>query len=385
VRPSVWYNGYDGLKVGMVLSGDYLLTKHVFELGAWSSTGLGQAYTPSLVKNMYSDLSFVLDYKTSLNRFIKKSNIYVQVKSLDGLDGLTIGLERKSNNDRTRFYTHLKAMLRDMPQDTVYLINSHEWGYQKLNSALHAGAEHNARYRKGTWNFQVNLRAAALTNDYDYSFVNTSAINKHELGRFGINTRFFAQMGFGTRLPQESMLYAAGANNEELMNNKYTRSMGFIPPDWGNYGPVTNHFTAGGGLGLRGFSGYLLAMKNSDGLIEYNYKGTSGFSASAEIEFGKLFRKFNPKFLKNTIKIQPYLFGDCGIININAPGKIYRFSPLMADAGIGTTFSIMRWGRLYGLKPLVIRFDMPLFLNRLPFAETDYVQFRWMIGINRAF
>lgn len=386
VRPGLWYNGYDGVKVGAVLSGDYLNTKHVFELGLWFSSGLGQAYLDSNVsKNKYNTLSFSLDYRTSTSRFIKKSNIYAQLKSLDGLDAATLGFERKSNNERTRIYTHLKGMLRDQPQDMVYLINRNEWGYQKLNSAIHVGLEHNYRYRKGTGNILLNLRSSAFTNDYDFSAATLTMVNKTDLGRININTRVFGQLGFGNRLPSESMLFVAGANNEELMNNKYTRSMGIIPPQWGDYGSTTNHFTAGGGLNLRGYSGYLLAQRTADGTLVYNYKGTTGASLCTEIEFGELFRRFNPKFLRNSIKIQPYVFGDAGTININAPGTPNVMSNIMADAGVGTTLSIVRWGSLYGVKPLTIRFDVPFFVSRLPFAEKDYLQFRWMLGINKAF
>jgi hypothetical protein len=386
VRPGLWYNGYDGVKLGAVVGGDYLNTKHVFEFGLWFSSGLGQAYLDNTVaKNKYNTLSFHLDYRTSTHRFIKKSNVYVQLKSLDGLDAATIGFEKRSNNDRTRIYTHLKGMLRDQPQDMVYLITPQEWGYQKLNSAIHLGLEHHYRYRRGTGTVHLNLRSSALTNDYDFSAASVTAINKNDLGLININTRVFAQMGFGSRLPSESMLFVAGANNEDLMDNKYTRSMGFIPPSWGSYGATTNHFTAGGGLNLRGYSGYLLAQRSEDGTLTYHYKGTSGASVSTEIEFGKLFRRFNPRFLKNSLKLQPYLFGDAGIINTNAPGTAYTMSGLMADAGIGTTLSIVRWGPLHGLKPLTIRFDVPFFISRLPYAEKDYIQLRWIVGINKAF
>ncbi len=386
VRPGLWYNGYDGVKIGAVLSGDYLNTRHVFEFGLWFSSGLGQAYLDSTVKkNKYNPLSFSLDYKTSTQRFIKKSNIYLQLKSMDGLDAATIGFEKKSNNERTRIYTHVKAMLRDLPQDMVYLINDKEWGYQKLNSALHVGVEHNYRYRKGTGNILLNLRSSAFTEDYDFSAAIITAINKTDLGKINVNTRVFGQIGFGSKLPSESMLFVAGANNEDLMNNKYTRSMGIIPPDWGGYGNTTNHFTAGGGLNLRGYSGYLLAQKNVDGTLVYNYKGTTGVSVSTEIEFGELFKRFNPKLLHNSIKFQPYIFGDAGSINTNAPGTANVMSGIMADAGIGTTLSIVRWGNLYGIKPLTIRFDVPFFVSRLPYAENDYIQFRWMLGINKAF
>jgi hypothetical protein len=386
IRPGLWYNGYDGLKFGAVLSGDYLNTKHVFELGAWFSSGVGQAYLDnSVAVNKFNPVSFLFDYKTSTHKFIKKSNVYLQLKSLDGLDGATIGFEKKSNNDRTRIYTHLKAMQRDLPQDLVYLINKDEWSYRKLNSAIHLGVEHNYKYKKTLGLIAINSRAAAFTEDFDYSAVNITAINKTDLGRVNINTRVFAQMGFGSKLPFESMLYAAGANNEDLMNNKYTRTMGFIPANWGGYGSTTNHFTAGGGLGLRGFSGYSLVQQNADGTLSYNYKGTSGASLNAEIEFGEFFKKINPRFLKNSLKFQPYIFGDAGTINTNAAGKDKVMSDLLFDAGIGSTISIVRWGPLYGLKPLTIRFDFPLFINRLPFAEQDYFQLRWMVGVNRAF
>jgi aminopeptidase N len=386
IRPSVWYNGFDGAKFGAVMAGDYLLTKHVFEAGLWLSSGLGQAYLDSTVKiNSFNKVSFFIDYKTSLNRYIKKSNVYLQLKSLDGLDAGTIGFEKRSNNNKTRVYTHLKAMLRDMPQDMVYLINDQEWGYRKLNSAIHVGLEHNYKYKRGVGTVLINLRSSAFTNDYDFSAATISSVNKNDLGKININTRLFGQIGFGNNLPSESMLYAAGANNEDLMDNKYTRSMGILPPNWGNYGNVTNHFTAGGGLNLRGFSGYLLAQKNADGSFNYNYKGATGAAFNTEIEFGELFKFMNPKFMKNSVKIQPYIFGDAGIINTNPAGTANVMSDLMVDAGVGTTLSIVRWGNLYNIKPLTIRFDVPFFINRLPYAENDYFQFRWMLGINKSF
>ncbi|MCW3077478.1 MAG: hypothetical protein JWO32_2087 [Bacteroidetes bacterium] len=399
LRPDVWYNGYDGVKFGFAASGDYLNTKHVFNLGVWLSSGLGQAYVDSssnknLVPavadstfriNGFNKISFAFNYKTSLHKFIKKSSVNLSLKSLDGLDAGVIGFEKKSNNERTRLYTFLKAMLRDMPQDMVYLINSGEWGYRKLNSALHVGMEHTYKYKRGIGNVLMDVRTAAFTNDYDFSAGSMTAINKTDLGKINFNTRVFAQIGFGSRLPSESMLFVAGANNEDLMDNKYTRSMGIVPPSWGGFGSTTNHFTAGGGLGLRGYSGYILPEKNADGTYSYNYKGSTGASVNAELEFGELFSFINPKFLKNSIKIQPYIFGDAGTINTNKPGTANVMSDLMTDAGVGSTFSIVRWGQLTNIKPLTIRVDFPFFINRLPYAEKDYFQFRWMIGVNKAF
>ncbi|MBS1652898.1 MAG: M1 family peptidase [Bacteroidetes bacterium] len=399
VRPSFWYNGYDGLKVGAVLSGDYLNKKHVFELGAWFSTGLGQAYVDSAVnkqlyptyldstfgKNKFNAISFVLDYRTAINKLSKNTNVYFQLKSLDGLKATMLGVEKKINNNNTRFYTHLKAMLRDMPQDLVYLINYGEWGYRKLNSAIHLGLEHNYFYYRGAGSITLNTRTAAFTNDYDFSAVTLTSLNKNEFKYFNINTRVFGQLGFGTRLPFESMLFVAGANNESLMDSKYTRSMGIVPPQWGGFGLTTNHFSAGGGLGLRGYSGYLLAIANPDGSISYNYKGITGASASIEIEYGKLFKFIKWPYMRQRLKINPYVFSDAGIINTNAPGQATKMSDIMMDAGAGLSVTVLKWGPLYNVKPLTIRFDSPFFVNRLPYAENNYLQFRWMLGISKMF
>jgi aminopeptidase N len=390
VRPALWYNGYDGVKAGVHLNGNYLAVKHVFDLTVWFSTGLGQAYMDSIGKsissiNSYNQISFLFNYKTSLNRYVKKSNFYLQAKSLDGLDGGTIGFDKRSNNDKTRFYVHYKAMLRDLPQDMGYLINRGYWGYQKFNSAMHVGMENAYRYKRGVGNINLNIRSSAFTKDYDFSAITLCVINKTDLGKININTRLFGQAGFGNNIPIESALYVAGANNEELMDNKYTRSMGFIPPSFGGFGNSTNHFTAGGGLNLRGYSGYLLPQVAKDGTVRYNYAGTTGAAFNTEIEFGELLKFMNFKFLKNSIKVNPYLFGDAGTINTNFTYEPWQMSDLMYDAGVGATFSIVKWGPLYNIAPLTIRFDMPLFISRLPYAEKDYFQFRWMIGINRAF
>ena len=55
--------------------------------------------------------------------------------------------------------------------------------------------------------------------------------------------------------------------------------------------------------------------------------------------------------------------------------------PELADAGVGFTYSIRA---LPKMKPLVLRLDLPLFLNRPP-ANEDYLEMRWLIGVNKLF
>lgn len=51
------------------------------------------------------------------------------------------------------------------------------------------------------------------------------------------------------------------------------------------------------------------------------------------------------------MRFNTYVFADAGTINTNSEGNELTMSSLIADAGIGTTFSILRWGNLYGIKP----------------------------------
>lgn len=381
-RPSLWYNGYDGVKVGMNLNGNYMNYKHVFDLTVWINTGAGQAYLDSGVSiNSHDPVSFLFNYKNPTDRFIKKSSVYATLKELDGLSGALLGFDKRTSNDKTRFYVQYKVMLRDVGYDLNYLVYKNEWLPGLVNSYAAFGVDHNYYYTGGTGAIKLNFRAPFFS-DYDFSAVTLSCVNKNYLGKVGIHTRVFAQYGYGNKLPYESMLYVAGANPEEMMDNKYVRSMGIFQPF--AFGAQTNNFCYGGGLNLRGYMGYLLPQVNSQGDYRYNYKGTSGAAYNMEIDFGRCFG-FLERATRQAISFSPYLFGDAGIIQTNYNYEPLAFSDVMVDAGAGAAVTINKWWKLSDLKPLTIRADFPLFLNRLPYVEKDYFMFRWMIGVSRAF
>jgi aminopeptidase N len=294
----------------------------------------------------------------------------------------SVALEKRSNNEKNKFTVQLKTMLRDLGKDLTYLIYKNHWLPGKLNNSVSLSFERDLIYKKGNGKITVGLRSPFVFSDYDYSSLNSIWITKLKFRYANINTRLFGQLGTGSVIPLESQLYVAGANPEELMENKYTRSMGFFPNfDFGN---VTNHFATGGGLNLRGYMGYLLYGGDVNGLPVYQYKGLSGASASVEMELDKLLF-LQKAIFKNTFKVTPYLFADAGVINTNQAGQSLAFSNVIADAGAGLALTIQRWWKFQTIKPLTIRADFPAFINRLPYSEKDYLQFRWMIGVNRAF
>lgn len=387
-RPDIWYNGYDGIKAGLNLNGNYMNYRHIFDATVWFNTGIGQSHLDSTVeKNKYDNVSFRISYRTATDKFMKGSSFYASAKALDGLNAYLAGFDRKDLSGKNRVYMYFKSMYRKGLNDLPYLLLPDEWTPNQLNNTINIGLEHTYGYRAGNGDINLALRSSALMSDYDYQSVNLDVINRTRiLKRLQLNTRIVAQYGTGSHWASESSLFLAGANPEEMMDNKYTRSQGFFDPAWASIGASTNYFTAGGGLNLRGYSGYLAPQLRSDGTLAYTYKGQTGAAINAELDFDGLVRIKKQNWLTRTFKLSTYLFGDGGFINYNAPTEtVLKMADFRMDAGVGVALTIKKFGVLQTVNPLTVRFDMPLFLNSPPATDKDYVQYRFVVGVSRAF
>lgn len=380
-RPDFWYNAYDGVKAGAHLNGNYLNRFHVFSLSVWANSGIGQ-YNITENQGDFDVFSFNLSYKTSTHKLLKNSSVYTNIRALDGLNAYMAGLRISDRSEKYYFFTEFKSMMRYDREDLTYLLYPNEWQHNKLNNIFSLGIEHPYEYRKGEGFLKLQNRMSALASDYHFAQLSLSAVNKNYVGKLGVHTRFFIQYGTGNNVPFESSLYLAGASPEELMENKYLRSQTAVPAEWLGYGTATNHLHTGGGLNLRGYSGYLNPEIYRDSIV-YTYRGNSGASVSTEIEFSR-FLRFQPQKIKNYLKLDTYLFADAGVVDYGTAINDTWISAVRADAGVGTALTIKKWGPLQLVNPLTIRFDMPLFLNRAPATE-EFLQFRWVLGISRAF
>lgn len=386
-RPDIWYNGYDGVKFGLHLNGNYMKYKHVVDGSLWFNLGIGQNYLDSTTKKWGKDfISYRINYRTATDKFMKGSSTYFSVKALDGLNAYVIGFDRKDASEKNKVYMYFKSMYRDSYLDLPYLLLPEEWVQNKLNTTINIGIEHTYTHSNGTGNINLGMRSSAISSDYDYQSLNLNVINKTRLWKFALNTRLTGQYGTGKNWAKESSLFLAGANPEEMMDNKYTRSQGFFDPSWASIGTSTNYFHHGGGLNLRGYSGYLAPQVQSDGTVVLTYKGQSGAAVNAELEFSGLVKIKKRNWLTNTFKVTTYLFGDAGSINYNSVNDdVLKMSDIRVDAGLGTTLTVKKFGVLQTVNPLVIRFDMPFFLNKMPATDKNYVQYRFVVGVNRAF
>lgn len=370
-RPELWWNERDGIKVGLNFSGNYYNFKHIYSATVWYNT-----------KHTHLDqlMNFSLNYKTRVGRMLDYS---ARIKYLEGISLFETGLEKTYRSDKWNISYKILERSEKIYIDQSgyegqsYLLFPDFFDQNKLNATLNLSYQHPFRYRKGNGLLNIGLRNTALFSDFNYSGLTVKVNNTNQIGKkLVLKSRIFTQYLHGN-VPKESSLFAAGANNEELIENKFTRSRGFIPNDMIGYGNTGQYaFQMGGGLNIRGMAGYMATNSKGQDTF-YIYNGNKGAAINLELEFGKLIKINPPKFLNN-FRFNPYVFADAGIL-----GNGKQYSGLRADAGLGTTFTI-GFGKYNKLQPLVLRFDVPFFLNRVE-TGANYVEFRYVVGINRAF
>ena len=379
-RPDIWGNAVDGLKVGLHANGNYMNRSDIWDATVWVNTGLfsNPDYT------FQSTLNYRFNYRDAIGKNLSWN---FSSKYLDGLFGNTIGIGKAIEN--YYFYANFNSLYRTpirnykaTTSNDDYLIYPELWKTKTLHNFINIGFEKYVNYGWGTATENLNLRTSAMGSEYLYGNVSFTRIDNVTKGKFDFKLRSFIQIGANTPAP-ESQLMLAGANNEELMRNKFTRSTGFIPTSWMGFGGDINHFQQGGGLNIRGFAGYKAPV--GDTTNQYLlYKGNSGIAFNAELDFDRLI-KFTPKLTRNWLHVDLYAFADIGFIaDKPLTNKWYFSNAIRSDAGLGTALTIKRWGNLGAIRPFTIRVDFPFLINPAP-ANTNYGAFRYVVGIGRCF
>ena len=381
-RPDIWWNSYDGIKYGVHANGSYMKHHHILDLNFWINSAMMQEDFDQ--KEEYDKFSYRAYYKHNLDLLTKNSSFSIYSSMLDGLATNEINLLNKSRNEKFQVNIKLKSLYRNNPNVSNYLIHE-DWAYGLFNNRIDINfTKFYSGDHSGNGLLSVELMNSGFLSDYDYTKLIFTATNNRKLNKLIFRSRAFFQFGNGSNWAPESKLYLSGSNLENMMNNKFTRSKGFINSEYLGYGESINHFHHSGGLNLRGYSGYLAPEYDDNGNFDFfGYNGTSGGSINLEVDFTNLI----PRSI-NTIGIKPYIFADAGIITnkeLSRENFIDTFSEIRADAGIGFFINVSQWTPLETVNPLTVRLDFPLFLNRPPANDKDYFMFRWLFGISKLF
>lgn len=402
IRPDFWWNPVDGIKAGIHLNGNYLNKLHRFDATVWFNTHVLQDYDYTSFESegwydRYVPLNYTFNYYSPVAKQMPKLELQINSRLLDGLwyhrGGFNWQMTEKSS-----LSLFAQTMWRAVNYDFDYLLYRSEWSSTRgrPNSSVNATFSHGHSYSRGAGFYTLGLRAAVFTGNssssFNYGYADAEVVNYTWFGKLELRSRLYGRYGMGNVIPYESALYAAGANPEELMENKYTRSIGFIPDKWTGYAiDEVNHFQQGGGLNLRGYAGYLIADTRK-GQVLTGYKGRSGAAANAEIDFDS-YIPLRPRFTRNWLHFDLYAFADAGMIELSSMNlaEYWNISPTTSwsdvrfDAGLGTAMTIKRWWIFDKARPLTVRFDVPFVVNRPPAVDPDYIKFRWVLGVNRTF
>lgn len=386
-RPDLWWNGFDGIKMGVHFNGNWMRYKHHVEASAWLNTGFAQ-YVPAGISRVdHEAIHFNVLYRNGTERFLKGSTVQLEARYLDGLQRYAGRFLWTPDKGRTNWSTGVRYLIRRGQQSTGYLLYPTLWEREALNATMDLAVDRSERFWGGNTTWQAELRGSTIGAAAGFAQLRGSATSTHHICKLPLRTRLIAQFGSGNT-PRESALYLAGASPEEMMENKYVRSVGIVPYPWTTLGGELNHFQHGGGLNLRGYAGYVAPELLADGTLISTYHGNSGAAINAELDLDELI-KWHPRTIEKYIGVDLYLFGDIGTMGYRSTTEAgttrLRLAAPRADAGIGTALTIKRFGPLNNARPLVLRFDMPLFISHLPYGESDHFGFRFVVGVNRSF
>ncbi|MFN8276117.1 MAG: M1 family aminopeptidase [Chitinophagales bacterium] len=390
LRPDIWYNSFDGVKLGLELRGSYMYFKNAFSLKIWIPTRLGQGgFYPIATADQLrvSWFQYAFTFQTPLDRVMRRTTFYFQSRWLDGFELYKPGITKSFGNGLV-LDIHLKAFTRNRNWYRNYLIHQDEWSTywksaQPFNSSLNLTLSYAYNKHGDAGQLVAKWRSATLFNSFNYHYLEVTHTNTLSFWRLDLRTRVYGRIGTGTSLPSESALFLAGGNPEDMMENKYMRAAGFTPSSWGGYGADINHLHFGGGLNLRGYAGYLAPEIDRYGKIVYAHKGNSGAAINAELDFNRIIRVKNAR-LREYFSVNSYLFFDGGILAYTNSKQQQEFSHFRLDAGAGVAVTIKKFF-LQDIKPLTLRFDVPFFVSNTPYESPNPVKFRWVVGINRAF
>ncbi|MFB6258148.1 MAG: M1 family metallopeptidase [Flavobacteriales bacterium] len=387
-RPALWYNGIDGIKLGLHSKGDYMEQEGRYRASLWGNTRLFQQKEelPSqLSTGLENYLSYDLEYRTGTEEWIKGSEFALGSRWNAGLSRHYLEWNYSFPSEQDALALRFTAMQRPHEAYSSYIFKGSEWGNQAANRFLELNYRHTYDHANGRGTLKGELRSQALSPAYDMSWARFVASNRTALGPFSLCSRLFGQYGTGKRLPPESMLYLAGGNPERMMESPLTRARGFIPTAMTGYGASTRNFHYGGGLGLRGYNGYLApSLHEGKDSTLLGYRGISGASLNLELEFQDA-TGIRWRAADRYLDFASYLFFDAGLIDLNKRSSDAIWGPIRMDAGIGAALTLERVGPVKDIRPITLRVDFPFFLNRTPAEDPRFFQYRWLLGISRAF
>ena len=202
---------------------------HLFDISAWVNTAYLQKDSIDNSDD-YDSYSYRIKYNTNLDKFSLNSRIFIESKYIAGLHKNLIKLVKKDKKNNKISFS-LLSLYRTNNQYLLY----ENWSSKVMNNRIEFDLEHKYNYKSGNGKLNLLFASSRIGSNYDYNKLIFTLNNKHKIKKIEIKTRAFIQFGSGTNWAEESKLGLAGANNEEIVNSKFTRAEGILSKEQTDY------------------------------------------------------------------------------------------------------------------------------------------------------
>ena len=172
-RPDLWWNSYDGLKVGARFRGSYFHKKNKIDAAFWFNSGLGQnKYDTTVRIGGFDQISYRFNYNTILPNISKKTSIDILASQLAGLHKYHIKIAKRSKNNKHRVSIGIKSIFRSSSNHFTYSLYQDEWNLRQANNSINFEYSKNYLAGKGKGQTKIKYRSSGFFSDYDYDYIN---------------------------------------------------------------------------------------------------------------------------------------------------------------------------------------------------------------------
>jgi hypothetical protein len=364
IRPDLWYNDVDGIRIGSFFEGRVAGTGHEgphrLDGGFWIGT-----WIPSL------PVSYRLTYTEPLTRYTENPNelnlqLHSSVREGYHSHGISINKRWESRQDFRVFWETGLVYSIEKRFDDEYVNFPLLWGDQ-WKGLIKPYLEHQKVTGVGIFNLNLNSNINSLD-----PFYYTVSINISQQVRLGGSWEFRIR-GYGEMIdpdsPGEYRMTLSSGGQIHTLNSRMSRSKGTIPVQWVNRGFI--HFS--GGPNIRGYQ-----QSDVESILNQDPRVFERIGAiNIELDFPNPVQTSirNIDQLSEFLSFRSYLFSDVAITSGHHETDLDgSFANL--GAGLALTLNIPDFfGKPRGF---VIRYESPFYLSDP--AEEDRFRWRHLLG-----
>ena len=155
---------------------------HLFDINLWLNTG--QLQDENIInKENYDLYSYILNYNTNLDNYMKYARIKLNSTFIAGLHSNSMSFSKYTLDKKTEIKIGLLSYYRTKAEN--YMLYPQLWNVNKLNNRIDLSLEHKYNFNEISGKIELSTISSALFSDYNYNkFIleNTNNTSIFDLG-----------------------------------------------------------------------------------------------------------------------------------------------------------------------------------------------------------